>query len=70
LSADAKIASYADDPVELLRSLPDGARLTVSVTDGAEQATFLLGGWDAIRKRVETACKWPKATDEASSGKR
>jgi hypothetical protein len=70
LSADAKIASYADDAVELLRSLPDGARLTVSVTDGAEQATFLLGGWDAIRKRVETACKWPKATDEASSGKR
>jgi hypothetical protein len=69
LSADAKIASYADDAVELLRSLPDGARLTVSVTDGAEQATFLLGGWDAIRKRVETACKWPKATDEAS-GKR
>lgn len=70
LSADAKIASYADDGVELLRSLPDGARLTVSVADGAEQATFLLAGWDAIRKRVETACKWPKATDEASSGKR
>ena len=70
LSADARIASYADDPVELLRSLPDGARLTVSVTDAAEQATFLLAGWDAIRKRVETACKWPKATNEASSGKR
>jgi Type VI secretion system VasI, EvfG, VC_A0118 len=70
LSADAKIANYADDAVELLRSLPDGARLTVSVTDGAEQATFLLAGWDAIRKRVETACKWSKATDEASSGKR
>jgi Type VI secretion system VasI, EvfG, VC_A0118 len=70
LSADAKIASYADDAVELLRSLPDGARLSVSVTDGAEQATFLLGGWDEIRKRVETACKWPKPADEASSGKR
>jgi hypothetical protein len=70
LSADTKIASYADDAVELLRSLPDGARLTVSVTDGAEQATFLLTGWDAIRKRVETACKWPKTTDQASSGKR
>jgi hypothetical protein len=70
LSTDAKVASYADDAVELLRSLPDGARLTVSVTDGAEQATFLLAGWNAIRKRVETACRWPKATDEASSGKR
>jgi Type VI secretion system VasI, EvfG, VC_A0118 len=73
LSADAKIANYADDPVELLRSLPDGARLSVSVPDGADaqqQATFLLAGWDAIRKRVETACKWPKTTTEASSGKR
>jgi Type VI secretion system VasI, EvfG, VC_A0118 len=73
LAADAKIANYADDTVELLKSIPNGARLTVSVVDGADarpQATFLLGGWDAIRKRVETACKWPKATDEASSGKR
>jgi hypothetical protein len=70
LSADGKIASYSDDPVELLKSLPEGARLTFKVTDGAEQAIFVLAGWDAIRKRAETACKWPKTTDEASSGKR
>jgi hypothetical protein len=70
LATDAKTATYADDTVELLRSLPDGARLTLGVPDGANarhDATFLLAGWDAVRKRVETACKWPKATDEASS---
>lgn len=73
LSADAKIATYADDTVELLRSLPDGARLSVSVQDGADvhqQASFLLTGWNAVRKRIEVACKWPEATEQASSGKR
>jgi hypothetical protein len=73
LSADARIATYGNDPIELLRSLPDGARLSVSVLDGTnahQQATFLLSGWDAIRKRVEAACKWPAATEQASSGKR
>jgi hypothetical protein len=73
LSADAKIATYADDAVELLRSLPDGARLSVGVPDGSEahqQATFLLTAWDAIRARIEVACKWPKMTEHASSGKR
>jgi hypothetical protein len=73
LSADARIATYAEDAVELLRSLPDGARLSVGVPDGTDAhqlATFLLTGWDAIRSRVEVACKWPKMTEQASSGKR
>ncbi len=73
LSADAKTAIYADDAVELLRSLPDGARLTVSVPDEANArhgATFLLAGWDAVRRKIEAACKWPHVTDQASSGKR
>jgi len=73
LAADGKTATYADDAVELLRSLPDGARLKLAVadaTDARHDATFSLGGWDAVRKRVEAACKWPKATDEALSGKR
>jgi hypothetical protein len=68
--ADAKSATYADDAIELLRSLPDGARLTFGVPDGANarhDATFLLAGWDIVRKRVETACNWPKAINEASS---
>ena len=73
LSADARIATYGSDPIELLRSLPDGAQLSIGVPDGTnarQQATFLLSGWDAIRKRVEAACKWPAATEQASSGKR
>jgi len=73
LSADAKTAIYADDAVELLRSLPDGARLTVSVPDEANArhgATFLLAGWDVVRRKIEAACKWPHVTDQASSGKR
>jgi len=73
LSADARIATYGSDPIELLRSLPDGARLSIGVPDGTnahQQATFLLSGWDAIRKRVEAACKWPAATEQAASGKR
>jgi hypothetical protein len=73
LATDAKTAIYADDAVELLRALPEGAQLTLGVPDGANarrDATFLLAGWDAVRKRAETACKWPKAADQASSGKR
>jgi Type VI secretion system VasI, EvfG, VC_A0118 len=73
LQADGKIATYADDPIELLKSLPDGARLSVGVPDGADahqQSTFLLIGWNAIRSRVEAACRWPKMTEHASSGKR
>jgi hypothetical protein len=60
---------YAENTIELLRSLPDGARLTVNVPDGANarhEATFQLAGWDAIRKKIATACKWPKMTDQAS----
>jgi hypothetical protein len=69
LSADAKTAMYAEDTIGLLRSLPDGARLTVNVPDGANarhEATFHLAGWDAIRNKIATACKWPKPTDQAS----
>ena len=37
-SADGKIASYPEDAAALLRSLPDGARLTVDVFDGTAPA--------------------------------
>jgi Type VI secretion system VasI, EvfG, VC_A0118 len=73
LSADAKTATFAGDTVELLRSLPDATRLTISVPEGANarrDATFVLTGWEAIRKKIEAACKWPKAADQASSAKR
>ena len=59
-SADGKIASYPEDAAALLRSLPDGARLTVDVFDGTgpgRDAMFQLTGFDAVRRKVETACK-------------
>jgi hypothetical protein len=73
LSVDAKTATYADDTIDLLRSLPEGARLTLSVLDGANakhDAAFLLTGWEAIRTKIAAACKWPNVNSQASSGQR
>ena len=72
LSSDAKTATYKDDPVGLLQSIPDGARLKISMADrssSAHEATFRLDGWDAVRKKIGTACKWAP-TEKASSDKR
>jgi hypothetical protein len=73
LSADAKSATYSGDTISLLKSLPEGTRLTINVPDGANakhDATFQLTGWDTVRKRIGTACKWPSADAQASSGRR
>jgi hypothetical protein len=73
VSADRKTASYKDDAVELLRSLPEGARLKISVFDGrgpGQEAMFQLTGLDSVRKRVGLACKWSPTADEMSSGVR
>jgi hypothetical protein len=70
-SADGKLASYPEDAAALLRSLPDGARLTVDVFDGSapgRDAMFQLTGFDAVRRKVETACK--SLTGRYSSEKR
>jgi hypothetical protein len=72
-SADGKAATYKDDAVNLLRSLPEGARLKINVLDGpgpGHDATFQLTGLDAIRKKIALACKWPPIEDKMSSGKR
>jgi len=72
LSADAKNATYTGDPVALLRLLPEGTRLTINVPDSGNarhEATFMLAGLEAVRKRIGTACKWPKADAQASSGR-
>jgi hypothetical protein len=72
-SADGRVATYKDDAVGLLRSLPEDMPLTISVLDGAGQghtATFRLAGLDAIRKKFAMACKWAPAADTASSEKR
>jgi hypothetical protein len=71
-SADGKAATYKDDVVELLRSLPEGARLKINVFDGqgaAHNATFQLTGLDAIRKKIEASCKGAPTANKTSSGK-
>jgi hypothetical protein len=73
VSADGATASYKDDAVELLRSLPEGARLKISVFDGrgpGQEATFQLTGLDSVRKKIGLACKWPPTADKMSSGRR
>jgi hypothetical protein len=70
-SADGKSASYKDDAVDFLRSLPEGALLKITVLDGSGPgpgATFQLGGFDAVREKIAAACKW--APNKLSSGKR
>jgi hypothetical protein len=73
VSADGKTASYKDDAVELLRSLPEGARLIISVFDRqglGQKATFQLTGLDNVRKKIGLACKWPSTAETMSAGKR
>ena len=73
VSADGATASYKDDAVELLRSLPEGARLKISVFDGrgpGQEATFQLTGLDSVRTKIGLACKWPPTADKMSSGRR
>jgi hypothetical protein len=73
LSSDGKTATYKDDPVSLLQSLPDGARLKINVADRASsshEAMFQIDGWNVVRNKIGTACKWARTTDKTSSGKR
>jgi len=69
LSADGKTASYRNDPVELLRSIPEGATLKVAVADKGNirrEATFELTGLSGIRQKVGTTCKWTPVTATSS----
>jgi hypothetical protein len=62
VSTDGKTASYKDDAVGLLRSLPENGRLKISVFDRqglGQEATFQLTGLDSVRKKIGLACKWP-----------
>ena len=73
LSSDGKTATYKDDPVGLLQSLPDGARLKINMADrssSAHEAMFYFEGWNAVRKKIGTACNWALTADKASSDKR
>jgi hypothetical protein len=73
LSSDGKTATYKDDPVSFLQLLPDAARLKINVADRASsshEVTFQTDGWDVVRNKIATACKWARTTDKTSSGGR
>lgn len=70
---NGKTASYKDDAVGLLRSLPDGGRMKINMLDqqdSGEVATFRLPGFDVIRKKIAAACAWAPTTDKVSAQKR
>lgn len=60
LSADGKTATYRNDSVELLRSLPEGGTMKIALTDKGgvrHGSTFDLTGVSRVRESVGTACK-------------
>jgi hypothetical protein len=73
VSADGRTAIYKDDPVALLQSLPEDARLKINVLDepgASHEATFQLAGLDAVREKIAAACKWTPPANKTSSEKR
>src|SRR5713101_7087398 len=72
-SADGKAASYKDDAIGFLQSLPEGGRLKISVLDGpgpSHEATFQLAGLDAVREKIAVPCKWAPPASKITSEKR
>jgi hypothetical protein len=72
-SADGKTASYKDNAIGFLQSLPEGGRLKISVLDGpgpSHEATFQLAGLDAVREKIAVACKWASPANKITSEKR
>jgi hypothetical protein len=72
-SAHQKLATYKDDPIGLLQSVPEGATLRIAVSDKesvSHEAIFQLTGLDPVRKQVATACKWGAVQAKTSSGTR
>ena len=68
-SSDGRTAIFKDDAVRFLRSLPDGGRIMVSVSDSqgtAHEASFQLNGLDVIRQKIAAACKWTPAADKVA----
>jgi hypothetical protein len=52
------------DPVALLRSLPGEGELAVRLSPrvgAAQESVFSLAGLDAVRAKMEAACRWPHA---------
>ena len=72
-SSDGRTAIFKDDVVQFLRSLPDGGRIVVSVSDWegmAHEASFQLTGLDVIRQKIAAACKWTPTPNRAAPARR
>jgi hypothetical protein len=68
LSADGKTATNMDNAAELLRLLPEGVPLKITVSDGADHgATFELAGLDLVRRKVAAACRLAPPPDNMLS---
>jgi hypothetical protein len=68
-SAGRKLATYRDDPIGLLQSLPEGATLKIAISDRdnvRHEATFQLTGLDPVRKKVAMACRRAPVQAETS----
>ncbi|MFC0242588.1 hypothetical protein [Rhodopseudomonas telluris] len=61
-SADSAIAR-GGDAVRLVQSLPDSGNLSVQILSSGrvDEVTFPLDGFDAVRRRLASACRWPDA---------
>jgi hypothetical protein len=73
VSADGKTVSYKEDAAGFLQSLPEGAKLKISLPDKsgqAHEAIFQLIGWDVIREKLKTACRWSPIADKSLSRNR
>ena len=70
-SSDSRTAIFKDDAVRFLRSLPDGGRIVISMTDArgmAHEASFQLTGLDVVRQKIAADCKWTPADRGAPAG--
>ena len=68
-SEDGKTIRYNDDVLGWLRSLPDGAKLKITVFDWqgpGHEALFQLAGFDVVRNKLELACRPTPAGDGAA----
>ena len=64
-SADGKTVSYREDAAGLLRSIPTGARVKITASEGPDSghdASFQLAGLDTIQKKIGAVCKEKPAT--------
>jgi hypothetical protein len=55
--------AFPGDVVRFLRSMPDSGQILVKVYAGKAppyESTFKLAGLDPVRRKIATACNWPK----------